>query len=284
MDELTLLNRLNSLELSWGSLDRWLKFWILLVVIGVSVELVVICIEYRHELHDFGRGIIHAPDRPSGWLLFCALLGAGLVAIGVAGEFFIHIKAGRVESEMRDVTARLVALADERAERANEKAEAEHLARVQLEKSMEWRHLTESQKQAVCSVFSPAGANQSSILSAPEDPEAWSYANEFAEQITSCAVSGGFARGGHLGRIAWSSTIFGVWVRFSRSPSPSVPLAKRRALATSLAKKLSEIGVKIEGISNEEPAGIVFPYLYVGPRFPPHAERLINIPASKGTR
>jgi H+/Cl- antiporter ClcA len=105
MDELALENKLKSLEMSWGSLDRWLKFWILLVVIGVAVELVVILVEYFRELHDFRRGIIHAPDRPSAWLLVFALLGAGLVALGVAGEFFIHIKAGRIETEMRDASA-----------------------------------------------------------------------------------------------------------------------------------------------------------------------------------
>ena len=122
-DELALINRLTNLESSWKTLDLWLKFWILLVVIGVATEIVVILYEYFRDLRDFSRGIIHSPDKPSIRLLVFALTGAGLVAIGVAGEFFIHIKAGRVETDMRDITGHLVALANERASE-NEKEAA----------------------------------------------------------------------------------------------------------------------------------------------------------------
>jgi hypothetical protein len=153
MDELALINKLKSLEMSWVSLDRWLKFWVLLVVIGVSVELVVILVEYFDELHDFRRGIMHVPDRPSRLLLFFALLGAGLVAIGVAGEFFIHIKAGKVETEMRDATGSLVSIADGKAEEARERAsrnekEAAQLRKeaVQIEESVKWRRLSKDQQ------------------------------------------------------------------------------------------------------------------------------------------
>src|ERR1035438_9258941 len=100
MDESALLARLSNLESSWSSLDSWLKFWIALVVVGVAMEVVVVIIEYRHERHTFNQGIIRPPDKPSRWLFAFGLLGAGLVAIGVAGEFGTHIKAGRVEADM----------------------------------------------------------------------------------------------------------------------------------------------------------------------------------------
>lgn len=162
MDESTLLAKLKTLELSWGSLDSWLRFWIAIVVIGVAMEVVVIVIEYRHERHAFNRGIIRPPDKPSIRLFGCGLLGASLVAIGVAGEFCIHIKAGVVEAKMREANRSLVALVNARASNAIERAstneqeaaglrvkaaklgkeaEDERLARVKIERQFANRHI-----------------------------------------------------------------------------------------------------------------------------------------------
>ena len=121
-DELALKNELSRLELSWSSLDIWLNFWTLVVVVGVAVELVVIIVEYRHAVRDFRRGIVRPPDRPSRLILAFGLLGAGFVAIGVAGEFFIHTKAGRVETEMRDATGSLVAIVNGKASKSEQDA------------------------------------------------------------------------------------------------------------------------------------------------------------------
>jgi hypothetical protein len=136
MDESALLNQLKTLESGWGSLDHWLNFWVALVVIGVAMEVVVIVIEYRHELHAFNRGIILPQDRPSRWLFGFGLLGAGLVAIGVAGEFWIHIKAGKLESEMREANRQLVALVNRRAADAAERAAELELQAATLEEQI----------------------------------------------------------------------------------------------------------------------------------------------------
>ena len=76
-------------------------------------------------------------------------LGAALVAIGVAGEFSINTKAGKLESDMRDKTRQLVAIAEgesasakERASRADERAatnerEAAHLNKVAADERLE---------------------------------------------------------------------------------------------------------------------------------------------------
>jgi hypothetical protein len=149
-DELALKNELNRLESSWSSLDWWLNFWTLVVVIGVAVELVVIIVEYRHEMHDFRRGIMRPPDRPSRLLLIFGLLGAGLVAVGVAGEFFIHTKAGRVETEMRDDTGKLVAIVNGKAEGAKERADQFESDNTKLRTDLtkEERKTAEAQKEA----------------------------------------------------------------------------------------------------------------------------------------
>ena len=136
-DELALASKLKSLDSSWTSLDFWLNVWTLVVVIGVVVELGVIVIEYLHEKRDFEGGVVHPPDKPSVLLLTFGLLGAGLVALGVAGEFRVHVKAGKVETGIRDTTLELVALVNGKAEAANQGASANEREAKRLGKEAE---------------------------------------------------------------------------------------------------------------------------------------------------
>jgi hypothetical protein len=125
MEELALTKKLVALEASRSSLDHWLTFFIFLVVIGLAVELVVICLEHRHETLAFERGV---PERPSSMVLIFALLGAGLVALGVSGEFGIHIKSERLETEIRKVDSSLLTIANRKAGDARASAEGAALA------------------------------------------------------------------------------------------------------------------------------------------------------------
>src|SRR6266849_4085081 len=90
---------INNLESSWRSLDNWLTFWIALVVLGLVIEVFVILKEHRDADKEYLRKSIRSPAKPSVWMLLFHLLGTGLIAIGVAGEFGIHIKAGKVETD-----------------------------------------------------------------------------------------------------------------------------------------------------------------------------------------
>src|SRR4051812_26063893 len=101
---------IRALESRSESLESWLKFWIFLVVVGVVLEVFVVIAEYRHALKDFRRSIIHSPDKPSGWLFFLGVLGAGLVAIGVSGELAIDFKSRDVETKLRNKNRELVGL------------------------------------------------------------------------------------------------------------------------------------------------------------------------------
>ena len=74
------------------------------------MELVVVITEYAHDWSDFKRATIHSPDKPSIIIFGLGFLGAALVATGVAGEFRIHVRAGRIESDMRTTTETFVAL------------------------------------------------------------------------------------------------------------------------------------------------------------------------------
>jgi len=210
MDELVLIAKLKTLEASWASLDSWLKFWIFLVVVGVVVELVVILVEYSHESHEFRRGILLPPTRPSMVLLVFGLLGAGLVALGVAGEFGTHIKAGKVESDMRSTTFALVAIADQKAEEADERAsineveaaqlrkaagqlqkdaETERLARTKIEARVAWRHLTELQQSELGAALGDfSNRVGASLWFEAGDTEAGIFASDIARALTAAHI------------------------------------------------------------------------------------------------
>src|ERR1039458_9507768 len=59
-----LRSAIKALESRSNSLEPWLYFWVLLVVVGVAVEVLLVVLEYRGELEDFHRGAIHSPEKP----------------------------------------------------------------------------------------------------------------------------------------------------------------------------------------------------------------------------
>lgn len=255
-----------------------------LVVVGVVMELWVIRHEWRDDMEAWALanfGVLRSPGRPSIAKLAVEIGSVVLIAVGVMGELGVGIKLTYINVQIRGKSAELRSRNAELRTASDRLVALLDLARVQLEKSMEWRHLSEVQTNAICPTFTPSGANESMVLSSPQDPEAWSYANEFAEELMKCQTSGGFAPSGHLGTQYWASSVpFGVWIRYSDSNNPTEPLlpvSKRRAMATSLKDKLNAVGISIEGLSTERPAGVAFPYLYVGPRFPPKYNAWLTI-------
>jgi hypothetical protein len=207
-----------------------------------------------------------------------------ILIAGLAGELLSHNRSSKLSAKINALQTEAAAMANKEAGQARkqagealERAAKADLARVQLEASMMWRHLSEKQKQILCSVLSPKRANQSMIISSPQDPEAWSYAAEFGDELRRCAISGGFAPAGHLGGTNWSSNVrFGVWLRYSKNPNWDISEAGRKRLALSLRKALEDAGVKIAGMSTTEDAS-GFIDIYVGPKFPPHADESTNI-------
>jgi len=101
MDESALKILIESLDICRSSLDSWLSFFTSLVTIGVVLEVVFVVWEYRDDLHDWRRGFVHPPFKPSVVLLLFGLFGATLVAVGVAGEWLIGAKIGAVETRIR---------------------------------------------------------------------------------------------------------------------------------------------------------------------------------------
>jgi hypothetical protein len=98
------------LESTSRSLELWLYLFVALVVIGVVLEVGFVLWEYRGALEEYQRGTIRSPHKPSGWRLCFELLGAALVAIGVAGELGVDIKSGTVQTGLRTKNGELIQL------------------------------------------------------------------------------------------------------------------------------------------------------------------------------
>lgn len=101
MDESALKILLVSLDSSRASLDSQLGWATFLVVVGVGLEWIFVIWEYREELHDFRRGVVHAPEKPNIRLFVLGLVATSLVTIGVAGEMYVGAKIGAVETLIR---------------------------------------------------------------------------------------------------------------------------------------------------------------------------------------
>jgi hypothetical protein len=224
--ELALTNRLADLERYWSSLDRWMNFWTALVVIGVAIELWVILWEYRDDRHEWGRGIVRPPNRPSTWLLFWNLTGTALVVGGVAGEFGAHFLAGKIETDIRNITAQQVSIARGEAARAN-------LEAAQLRAAMADRLITQQQCEDIRHALKRFAGKFAVIRSYENDPEG----ERLLIQIKNCLESTIQLsdRRRDLGS-TWANA--GLLLGIHVNPGEWA----ERAFATALAKSLSDDG------------------------------------------
>jgi hypothetical protein len=144
MDESALKILLVNLETCRSSLNSWLSWATLLVVIGVVLEVVFVIWEYREDLHDFRRGVLHPPEKPSVWLLVFGLFGSILIAVGVAGELYIGTKIGTVETKIRGANDLRAALLSKESAQLEKKA-------AEITASVAPRRLTTEQSTSVSS-------------------------------------------------------------------------------------------------------------------------------------
>jgi hypothetical protein len=127
MDESALRTLLNNLEASRSSLHGMLHVFTGLVVVGLAVDLFVIIKEFRDDWKKFRYGQTHLRElqlaqRPDIWLLILGLLGTALIVTGVAGELYVDVKAGQIETQIRETNDKLLGLIIQEAGDAKESA------------------------------------------------------------------------------------------------------------------------------------------------------------------
>lgn len=149
---------LKSLEMSSDSLEAWLTWSTLLVVIGLIIE-------YWHEVPEAVRDIQAGKNV---WKALCLILGGVLITLGVAGELIFESRLAASTGQARSKTHEIESLlndkassADREAEEARERAatlakqaavlhkraEDEAMARVKLETILGPRNLTVEQRR-----------------------------------------------------------------------------------------------------------------------------------------
>jgi hypothetical protein len=211
MNDPALKMLLDTLESSRSSLDSQLFVWTLLVVIGVTLEVVFVVWEYREELHDFQRGITHPPDKPSTWLLLFGLFGASLVAAGVSGELYMDARIGSVETAIRKANDDRASLLSGELGKANERASVNAKEAAQLrheaaliEQSLAWRQLNGHDEYLLASrlgVFKQETFSLSYIISDVEGGRfAWEIAGALHKARLNVLSPGSFADAAEFGR------------------------------------------------------------------------------------
>jgi hypothetical protein len=131
MDESALRKTLASLDVCSSSQHWWLGFWTFLVVAGVTLEIVFVVWEYIEDLHECRRSLLYPPLKPNLLLFSLGLFGAGLVAVGVAGELYVESKIATAETCIRKGNDELTLLLSKKAGDAAESAKrAEDSAKV----------------------------------------------------------------------------------------------------------------------------------------------------------
>lgn len=115
MDESALRTLLNSFEASRSSLHGLLHVFTWFVVVGLGFDLFVIVKEFRDDWKEFRYGQIHPydihlPKRPGISSVVLGLLGTALIVFGVAGELYVDVKAGKIETQIRKANDNLLSL------------------------------------------------------------------------------------------------------------------------------------------------------------------------------
>jgi hypothetical protein len=152
----------------------WLDRSTLAVVAGLVLEGPELALDLAHIINRRRQkrrtGLTLPTAEMPDWVKIFAFVGWVLIVAGVAGELYTQsyvsdadtdiqaFNSGALaEAQNKASTARVLAgLADLEAARANEhaakletKAESERLARIKLEASVGWRHLTDQQQQGI---------------------------------------------------------------------------------------------------------------------------------------
>lgn len=109
------------------------------------------------------------------------LLGTGLIAIGVAGEFGIHIKAGKIETDMRDTTRQLVAIVEKEAGDANRETARLTFENLKLEAQIQPRSLSLEQQLAIGTTLLPFKGRK--VVVSWSDPESYNFAAQIISAL-----------------------------------------------------------------------------------------------------
>ncbi len=162
---------IKTVETSSVPWEQALPWFTALVALGVAMEVWVIWRDRCEDMRAWHRGIIcWPPERPSTKKFMVEIVSVLFVTGGIVGELWAGVKITSINgslrskgAELRAKSDQLIALlhveaenaqqaageANERAGGLEKEAEAERMARVELEGAVAWRRLTDEQQSAL---------------------------------------------------------------------------------------------------------------------------------------
>ena len=192
---------------------EWLLILTGVVVIGILLEgpevfweLHETCRRYRLSKHPVLPTPL--PERhPPPWIIVLAFLGWFFVSAGIAGELafegFVSGADGLIQTFSNTLLVEAIDRASnaetgnlrlrkglqmeiQRTAKAERATENEKLARVKIEKELEWRSLSDDQGREICKSLSPVSRVRVELSSIAGDAEAGQYASDFLRVLTAC--------------------------------------------------------------------------------------------------
>jgi len=126
MDEPALRVLISSLEQQLSTLEEWLYFWTMLVIVGCAGELFFVIHEYLDNRKLWNRartkGFVANPEKPSGFVLIFEVLSVAFVVIGIAGELYLNWQSSDLQTKLRNANGSLILLFEKEAGDAKESA------------------------------------------------------------------------------------------------------------------------------------------------------------------
>jgi hypothetical protein len=186
------------------------------VVIGVVLELWVIWHERRDDMESWALGHFGLqwwPARPSTEKFLVELVSVVLITGGIVGELWVGIEIATINgklrgkstelrskgAELRSKSDRLIALltgqvgdaatlartAHNEADAVKKETDEENKALLRIKKLVEWRTLTQKQKQQIKDGVLPFARQEFSVATYTEDPECVNLLGEIFGVVTS---------------------------------------------------------------------------------------------------
>ena len=237
------------LEKSIESCERWAWFGGGLVIVGVAAEVAIAAIHppYDSLLEQWGSSLANS-----------------LVAIGVGHEIIFSRMAGLRQNELKRRSDELVAVANARAEEANQKAQE---AALELARYRQPRSFTRDQLYRIAEKLKPYAGMQFAGATVGRDPEILAFLQYIEAALTLADwreidwhVSQGITRSAGRTTIGTNISVSNVLVTF---PFDGVPKSVEAA-AVALADALVSEGFTAKAGLDMNNKGVV--HVMVGPK------------------
>lgn len=140
------VTRLESRSEFW---ERWLPWFTALVVAGLLGDAIVIIWERREEQMARRRWVehgFHPAEISPTWKFVLELVATAAIFVGVGLELWAGAAVASINGQLRPKNTELRNTGDELVALLHHEVEDERLARVKIEASVAWRHLTKQQK------------------------------------------------------------------------------------------------------------------------------------------